>query len=94
MRKSGGREGNAKVAVALRRLMNLSKEVEGVEGADLVRGLSLRAQDLADAFLTSPQTRDTIEKYCERFEKDMLRLFDRYYRKGEPEAMAVRPSRK
>lgn len=35
------------------------------------------------------QTRDTIEKYCERFEKDMLRLFDRYYRKGDPKAMAV-----
>ena len=38
-----------------------------------------------------PQTRETIERYCERFEKDMLRLFDRYYRKGDPKAMAVRP---
>ena len=35
------------------------------------------------------QTKDTIEKYCERFEKDMLRLFDRHYRKGDPKAMAV-----
>ncbi|KAK4704080.1 exocyst complex component 5, partial [Phenoliferia sp. Uapishka_3] len=34
------------------------------------------------------KTRDTIEKYCERFEKDMLRLFDRYYRNGDPKAMA------
>lgn len=49
----------------------------------------LRAQDFADA-VPPLQTRDTIEKYCERFEKDMLRLFDRYYRKGEPKAMAVR----
>lgn len=36
------------------------------------------------------QTRETIERYCERFEKEMLRLFDRYYRKGDPKAMAVR----
>ncbi|BGP13181.1 hypothetical protein JCM10213_000239 [Rhodosporidiobolus nylandii] len=68
MRKEGGREGRQKVAVAARRLLSLSKEVEGVEGAD--------------------KTRETIERYCERFEKDMLRLFDRYYRKGDPKAMA------
>ncbi|BGP29274.1 Exocyst complex component 5 [Rhodotorula toruloides] len=68
MRKEGGREGRRKVAIAARRLLSLSKEVEGVEGAD--------------------KTRETIERYCERFEKDMLRLFDRYYRKGDPKAMA------
>lgn len=71
MRKEGGKEGRAKVAVAARRLLNLSREVDGIEGAE--------------------QTRATIEKYCEKFEKDMLRLFDRYYRKGDPKAMAVRP---
>jgi hypothetical protein len=37
MRKEGGREGRQKVAVAARRLLSLSKEVEGVEGADKVR---------------------------------------------------------
>ncbi|BGP22067.1 Exocyst complex component 5 [Rhodotorula toruloides] len=68
MRKEGGREARRKVAIAARRLLSLSKEVEGVEGAD--------------------KTRETIERYCERFEKDMLRLFDRYYRKGDPKAMA------
>ncbi|GAA5914353.1 hypothetical protein JCM5296_001632 [Sporobolomyces johnsonii] len=68
MRKEGGREGRQKVAVAARRLLSLSKEVEGVEGAE--------------------KTRETIERYCERFEKDMLRLFDKYYRKGDPKAMA------
>ncbi|GAA5824178.1 hypothetical protein JCM3770_001192 [Rhodotorula araucariae] len=68
MRKEGGREGRQKVAIAARRLLSLSKEVEGVDGAD--------------------RTRETIERYCERFEKDMLRLFDRYYRKGDPKAMA------
>ncbi|GAA5846578.1 hypothetical protein JCM9279_006750 [Rhodotorula babjevae] len=68
MRKEGGREGRQKVAIASRRLLSLSKEVDGVEGAE--------------------NTRETIERYCERFEKDMLRLFDRYYRKGDPKAMA------
>ncbi|KDQ08839.1 hypothetical protein BOTBODRAFT_37533 [Botryobasidium botryosum FD-172 SS1] len=33
-------------------------------------------------------TRDNIDKYCEKFEKDMLRLFDRCYRKGDPKMMA------
>lgn len=37
MRKEGGREGRRKVAVAARRLLSLSKEVDGVEGADKVR---------------------------------------------------------
>lgn len=36
MRKDGGREGRAKVAVAARRLMSLAKEVQGVEGAETV----------------------------------------------------------
>jgi hypothetical protein len=40
MRKDGGREGRAKVAVAARRLMSLSKEVEGIDGADLVCQIS------------------------------------------------------
>lgn len=34
-------------------------------------------------------TRESIERYCERFEKDMLKLFDKYYRRGDPKAMAV-----
>lgn len=36
MRKEGGREGRAKVALAARRLLSLAKEVEGVDGADEV----------------------------------------------------------
>lgn len=36
MRKDGGKEGRAKVAVAARRLMSLAKEVEGVDGAEMV----------------------------------------------------------
>jgi exocyst complex component 5 len=39
--------------------------------------------------LTYPQTRENIEKYCEKFEKEMLSLFDRCYRKGDPKMMHV-----
>ncbi len=35
------------------------------------------------------RVRDEIERYCERFEKEVLRLFDRSYRKGDPRTMAV-----
>ena len=40
--------------------------------------------------LSSLQTRENIDKYCEKFEKDMLHLFDRAYRKGDPKMMHVR----
>ena len=69
LRKSG-REGRAKVAVLLRRLSSVAKEVEDVPGGE--------------------QTRDAIDKYCERFENSMLKLFDQYYKKGDPKSMAVR----
>ncbi|KAH8915622.1 Sec10-domain-containing protein, partial [Atractiella rhizophila] len=35
------------------------------------------------------ETRDRIEKYCERFEKEILRLFDKAYRKGDPKMMSA-----
>jgi hypothetical protein len=35
------------------------------------------------------RVRDEVERYCERFEKEVLRLFDRSYRKGDPRMMAV-----
>ncbi|CAH7688197.1 exocyst complex component Sec10-like protein [Phakopsora pachyrhizi] len=63
-----GKDGRSKVAVVARRLLAVSKEVEGVEGSEV--------------------TRTTIEKYAERFEKDMLRLFEKAYLKGEPKVMA------
>lgn len=69
LRKEGGRDGRAKVALLARRLLAVAKEVENMPGGE--------------------KTRDNIEKYCEKFEKDMLRLFDRYYRKGDPQGMAV-----
>lgn len=35
------------------------------------------------------QTRENIDRYCEKFEKDMLHLFDRAYRRGDPKMMHV-----
>ncbi|KZT29267.1 exocyst complex component Sec10 [Neolentinus lepideus HHB14362 ss-1] len=64
--KKEGREGRRQVAVILRRLSTVAKEV-----------------DLPAA----EKTRESIDKYCEKFEKDMLYLFDRCYRKGDPKMM-------
>ncbi|KAF8812277.1 exocyst complex component Sec10 [Phlegmacium glaucopus] len=61
-----GRAGRRQVAVVLRRLNTVAKEV-----------------DLPNA----DKTRESIEKYCEKFEKEMLNLFDRCYRKGDPKMM-------
>jgi hypothetical protein len=35
------------------------------------------------------RVKDEVERYCEKFEKEVLRLFDRSYRKGDPRMMAV-----
>lgn len=34
------------------------------------------------------QTRDTIDAFAERFERDMLKLFDKFYRKSDPKMMS------
>ncbi|KAF5387631.1 hypothetical protein D9615_000574 [Tricholomella constricta] len=65
MRKEG-RAGRRQVAVILRRLNTVAKEVD---------------------LPTADKTRENIEKYCEKFEKEMLVLFDRCYRKGDPKMM-------
>ena len=36
----------------------------------------------------SEQTRDSIDRYCERFERDMLKLFDKFYRRSDPKMMS------
>ncbi|GJE84255.1 exocyst complex component Sec10 [Phanerochaete sordida] len=64
--KKEGKEGRRQVAVLLRRLSTVAKEV-----------------DLPNA----DKTRENIDKYCEKFEKDMLHLFDRAYRRGDPKMM-------
>ncbi|PIL36921.1 hypothetical protein GSI_00611 [Ganoderma sinense ZZ0214-1] len=64
--KKEGKDGRRKVAVLLRRLATVAKEV-----------------DLPH----SDKTRENIDRYCEKFEKDMLHLFDRAYRRGDPKMM-------
>ncbi|OCH92156.1 exocyst complex component Sec10 [Obba rivulosa] len=64
--KKEGKEGRRQVAVLLRRLSTVAKEV-----------------DLPHA----EKTRENIDRYCEKFEKDMLQLFDRAYRRGDPKMM-------
>ncbi|KAG8896568.1 Exocyst complex component 5 [Tulasnella sp. 403] len=61
-----GREGRQQVAILLRRLNAVAKELD-IKGAE--------------------KTRVEIDKYCEKFEKDMLRMFDKSYRKGDPKVM-------
>ncbi|KAF5359040.1 hypothetical protein D9758_004777 [Tetrapyrgos nigripes] len=61
-----GRQGRRQVAILLRRLNTVAKEVD-LPSAD--------------------KTRESIEHFCEKFEKEMLNLFDRSYRKGDPKMM-------
>ncbi|KAH7105434.1 exocyst complex component Sec10, partial [Auriculariales sp. MPI-PUGE-AT-0066] len=57
-----------------------------LQTATILRRLNVVAKEVdlpsADA------TREAIDKYCEKFEKDMLRLFDKCYRKSDPKMMA------
>ncbi|KAF7798338.1 hypothetical protein EIP86_009559 [Pleurotus ostreatoroseus] len=64
--KKEGKEGRRQVAILLRRLNTVAKEV-----------------DLPNA----DKSREGIDKYCEKFEKDMLYLFDRAYRRSDPKMM-------
>ncbi|WFD30188.1 Exocyst complex component 5 [Malassezia sp. CBS 17886] len=36
----------------------------------------------------SAATREAIDRYCEQFERDMLKLFDKYYRRSDPKMMS------
>ncbi|KAI0700755.1 exocyst complex component Sec10 [Cytidiella melzeri] len=64
--KKEGKEGRRRLAILLRRLGTVGKEV-----------------DLPNA----EKTLENIDRYCEKFEKDMLHLFDRAYRRGDPKMM-------
>ncbi|TIA77982.1 hypothetical protein E3P92_03717 [Wallemia ichthyophaga] len=51
----------------------------------------LRRLSAVSAVVDTPNAKSTqniIEKYCEKFEKDLLKLFDKSYRKGDPKMMA------
>ncbi|KAL7418599.1 Exocyst complex component 5 [Cryptotrichosporon argae] len=112
------RDGRARLAVILRRLMAVAKDVADNAAAALAEaeaaatprvgngeggssaadggggGGELGAQERKAVSRRrvekerAERVRDEIEKYCERFEKEVLRLFDRSYRKGDPRMMA------
>lgn len=84
------RDGRARLAIILRRLMAVAKDVADnaataleEEQDDKAKVKRRAEQEKAD------RVRDEIERYCEKFEKECLRLFDRSYRKGDPRMMAV-----
>lgn len=71
------------------RLEKLRKE-GGREGrlrcAVIARRLSAIAREVDVP--GADQTRETIDRFAERFERDMLKLFDRFYRKSDPKMMS------
>lgn len=98
------RDGRARLAVILRRLMSVAKDVadnaatalseteaaiakeangDGEPGGGKVLVRRKAEKEKAE------RVRDEVERYCEKFEKEVLRLFDRSYRKGDPRMMAV-----
>lgn len=71
------------------RLEQLRKE-GGRDGrlrtAVIVRRLSAIAREVDVP--GAEQTREIIDRFAERFERDMLKLFDRFYRKSDPKMMS------
>ncbi|KAK8846861.1 hypothetical protein IAR55_005951 [Kwoniella newhampshirensis] len=105
------RDGRARLAIILRRLMAVAKDVADNASAAVAEaeasGTPKEAHGDGGESSTAETTvsqktilkrrvekekaervRDEIERYCERFEKEVLRLFDRSYRKGDPRMMA------
>ncbi len=97
------REGRQRLAVILRRLTTLSKDVrENVasvlsslrddEPATVPKGRGkpgTNRMKLQTDLEKAERVQEEVEKYAERFEKECLRLFDRSYRKGDVRMMAV-----
>jgi exocyst complex component 5 len=83
--KKEGKEGRRQVAVLLRRLVTVAKEVD-LPDSEKARKPVCRYNLCSSC----AQTRENIDRYCEKFEKDILYLFDRSYRKGDPKMMHVR----
>lgn len=99
------REGRVHLAVILRRLAGLARDIREIAHAAVEshreRQRVEHDQDRAGhegARLQSDLEKaerilDEVDKYGERFEKECLRLFDRSYRKGDVRMMAVRGGR-
>lgn len=91
------REGRTKLAVILRRLTTLAKDVaENAAAANSVDaqedGDAREEQTVAKADLEKAERiREEVSRFAEQFEKECLRLFDKSYRKGDIKMMAVSP---
>lgn len=92
------REGRARLAVILRRLGTLAKDVtdnasaaasNAQDTARLDDDDKARLKGLHEDVEKAERIREEVEKFSERFEKECLRLFDRSYRKGDVRMMAV-----
>ncbi|ORY27739.1 exocyst complex component Sec10-domain-containing protein [Naematelia encephala] len=102
------RDGRARLAVILRRLMAVAKDVAENASSALIEAETAATPKMDDSGTLgeidkgsvkmvlkrkkekekAERVRDEIERYCEKFEKELLRLFDRSYRKGDPRMMA------
>jgi len=71
-----------RLAVVLRRLVGLVKEETGEneKGAGGANGEKNGAAVVGGKSKAVAETRGRIEGFCERFEKEVLGLFDRWYR--------------
>jgi hypothetical protein len=92
------REGRARLAVILRRLGTLAKDVtdnasaaasNAQDTARLDDDDKARLKGLHEDVEKAERIKEEVEKFSERFEKECLRLFDRSYRKGDVRMMAV-----
>lgn len=89
------REGRTKLAVILRRLTTLARDVaENAAAANSVEtsadGESREEETVAKADLEKAEKiREEVSRCAEQFEKECLRLFDKSYRKGDIKMMAV-----
>ncbi|KAJ9093791.1 hypothetical protein QFC19_008167 [Naganishia cerealis] len=87
------REGRTKLAVILRRLSALAKDV--VENAAAANNIgNTDSEDKVDPTLKADlekaeRVREEVTRFSEQFEKEILRLFDKSYRKGDIKMMAT-----
>jgi hypothetical protein len=95
------REGAAQLAVVLRRLMAVAKDMADNASAMLVDADATDAKENGGAHSPTHRlvmrrrtekeraeaVRDEVDKYGERFETGVLRNFDRAYRNGDPRMM-------
>jgi molecular chaperone GrpE (heat shock protein) len=76
-------------ATALTEAEEPAKETNGDEATPGLAKLIVKRRSEKEK---ADRVRDEVERYCEKFEKEVLRLFDRSYRKGDPRMMAVSDS--